>query len=59
MLVWLVAEDGTYVDETNVDAAPKTGDTITTDRAYQILDMPDQDENAKKLDAQVLVVKQA
>lgn len=59
MLVWLVAEDGTFVDEANVDAAPKTGETITTDRAYQILDMPAQDENAKKLNARVLVVKQA
>ena len=28
MLVWLVAEDGTFIDETNVDAAPKAGETI-------------------------------
>ena len=59
MLVWLVAEDGTFIDETNVDAAPKVGETITTDRTYQVLELAEQDETAKKLNSQVLVVKEA
>ena len=59
MLVWLVAEDGTFIDETNVDAAPKAGETIVTDRTYQVLELAEQDENAKKLNSQVLVVKEA
>jgi hypothetical protein len=58
MLVWLVAEDGTYIDETNVDAAPKVGESITTDKTYQVIETQE-DENAKKLNAQVLVVKEA
>ncbi|MDA0799144.1 MAG: hypothetical protein O2884_10805 [Chloroflexi bacterium] len=59
MLVWLVADDGTYIDETNVDAAPKVGESITTDKTYKVVEMPEQDENAKKLNAQVLVVEEA
>jgi hypothetical protein len=59
MLVWLVADDGTFIDETNVNAAPKVGENITTDRTYQVLSTPEPDENAKKLNAQVLVVKEA
>jgi hypothetical protein len=59
MLVWLVADDGTYIDETNVDAAPKVGESIKTDRVYQVVSTPEPDENAKKLNAQVLVVKEA
>lgn len=59
MLVWMVAEDGTFVDETNMDAVPKVGEQVTTDRAYQVVETPAQDENAKKLNAQVLVVKPA
>ena len=59
MLVWLVAEDGTFVDETNMDALPKKGEKLTTDRAYEVIDTPEQDENAKKFNAQVLVVKEA
>ncbi len=58
MLVWLVADDGTYIDETNVDAAPKVGESITTDKTYKVVAMPE-DENAKKLNAQVLVVEEA
>jgi hypothetical protein len=58
MLVWLVAEDGTYIDETNVDAAPKAGESITLDKTYQVIETQE-DENAKKLNAQVLVVKEA
>ena len=59
MLVWLVAGDGTYIDETNVDAAPKVGENITIDRIYEVVETPEQDDNARKLNAQVLVVKEA
>ena len=59
MLLWLVAQDGTYVDETNVDSKPKVGDTITTDRAYKVVETPDPDDNAKKFNAQVAVVSEA
>ena len=59
MLVWLTAEDGSYIDELNMDAAPKVGDTVKSDRDYKVVDLPAQDENAKKFNAQVLVVKEA
>ena len=59
MLVWLVAKDGTYVDEINVDKKPSVGETIKTDRAYKVVEAPEQDENAKKFNAQVLVVSEA
>jgi hypothetical protein len=59
MLVWLVANDGTYIDETSVETAPKVGENITTDKTYQIVSTPEPDENARKLNAQVLVVKEA
>lgn len=58
MLVWLVADDGTYIDETNVDAAPKVGESVTTDKTYQVIEVRE-DENAQKLNASVLVVKEA
>jgi len=59
MLVWLVEEDGSYIDETNVDKKPSVGETIDVGSAYEILEMPAPDENATKLGAQVLVVKPA
>jgi hypothetical protein len=58
MLVWLVAEEGTFVDETDVPSVPQVGETITVGRTYQVIETPEQDENAKKLNAQVLVVKE-
>ena len=59
MLIWLVAQDGTFVDEINVDAKPKVGETIKTDRAYKIVGTPEPDDNAKKFNAQVAVVTEA
>ncbi len=59
MLVWLIADDGTYIDEVNVDTAPKVGESITTDKIYQVLGTPTQDDNAKKSNAQVVIVKEA
>ena len=59
MLVWLVAKDGTYVDEINVPSKPKVGETVKADRAYKVVEAPAQDENAKKFNAQVLVVTEA
>ena len=60
MLVWLVAQqDGTFIDETNVDNIPAVGERITTDKAYEVLELPPQDDNARKSNAQVLVVKPA
>ena len=59
MLVWLVAEDGSFIDETTMDQVPKVGDKVTSDKGYQVLELPAQDENAKKFNAQVLVVKPA
>jgi hypothetical protein len=59
MLVWIVAEDGTFIDETNIDAVPEVGEELTTDRKYTVVEVQEQDENTKKLNAQVLVVKEA
>lgn len=59
MLVWIVAEDGTFIDETNLDTVPKVGGNFKTDREYQVVETPPPDENAKKFSAQVLVVKEA
>ena len=59
MLIWIVAEDGTFIDETNLEAVPKVGEQLTTDRTYQVIEAKEQDESAKKLNAQVLVVKEA
>ncbi len=59
MLVWIVAEDGTFIDETNVEAVPKVGEELTTDRKYQVVEAREPDENSKKFNAQVLVVKEA
>ena len=59
MLLWLVAQDGTYVDEINVESKPKVGETIKTDRAYKVVETPEPDENAKKFNAQVAVVAEA
>ena len=59
MLVWLIASDGTFVDEINVDTPPTIGESITVDKAYEVIGTPEQDDNAKKLDAQILIVKEA
>ena len=59
MLVWLIAGDGTFIDETSIDALPKVGESITTDKTYKIVEAPAQDDNAKKSNAQVLVVAEA
>ncbi len=58
MLVMLVAEDGTFIDEGNLESMPSVGDKITVGRDYEVLETPDQDDNAKKLKAHVLVVRQ-
>jgi hypothetical protein len=57
MLVWLVAEDGTFIDETQVDKVPSVGEKITLGGEWQVLETPTPDESAAKLNAQVLVVK--
>ena len=59
MLVWMVAEDGTFIDETNMDTIPKAGEQVTTDRKYQVIEAKTPDENSEKFNAQVLVVKEA
>ena len=59
MLVRLVEEDGSYIDETNVDKKPSVGETIDVGSAYTILEMPAPDGIAIKLGAQVLAVESA
>ncbi|MEE8519178.1 MAG: hypothetical protein V3S98_08645 [Dehalococcoidia bacterium] len=59
MLVWLVAEDGTFIDETQMDKAPRVGEKLTLGGDWQVVEIPAPDETAAKLGAQVLVVKSA
>ena len=59
MLVWLVAEEGTFIDETNVDKVPAVGEEIVVGRTYRVVDLPPADDNATRLGATVLVVKPA
>ena len=59
LLVWLVAKDGTYVDELHLESKPGVGETVKTDRDYKIIETPEPDDNAKKFNAQVLVVTEA
>ena len=59
MLVWLTREDGTYVDETDVEKVPAVGEEIVVGSRWRIVDKPPQNEQAKRMGAQVLVVKPA
>ena len=59
MLVMLVAEDGTYVDQTEMDKVPAVGEKIVVGGTYQVLDLPPADDNSKRLGATVLIVKPA
>ena len=40
MLVRFMEEDGSYIDDTNVDKKPNVGETIDVSSAYKILEMP-------------------
>ncbi len=59
MLVWLTREDGTFVDETDVEKVPAVGEEIVVGSRWRIIDTPAQNEQAKRMGAQVLVVKPA
>ncbi len=59
MLVWLTAQDGTYIDETDVEKVPAVGEEIVVGSRWRIVDAPAQDENAKRMGAHVLVVQPA
>ncbi|MCH7482733.1 MAG: hypothetical protein IIC31_07890 [Chloroflexi bacterium] len=59
MLVWLTREDGTFVDETNVEKVPAVGEEIVVGSRWRVVDTPPQDENAKRTGAHVLVVRPA
>jgi len=60
MRVWLVEPDGSYIDETEMDKVPGVGETVAIDAGYKagyrVLDVK-QDEHAKQMGAQVLVVE--
>ena len=58
-MVWLIAEDGTFIDETQIDKIPGVGDKMSLGGEWNVVDTPAPDENAVKLGAQVLVVKSA
>ncbi len=59
MLVWLTREDGTYVDETDLEKVPAVGEEIVVGSRWRIVDTPPQNEQAKRMGAQVLVVQPA
>ena len=59
MLVWLTREDGTFVDETDVEKVPAVGEEIVVGSRWRIVDTPAQNEQAKRMGAQVLVAKPA
>ncbi len=59
MLVWLTGEDGTYIDETDVEKVPAVGEEIVVGSRWRIVEAPPQDENAKRMGAHVLVVQPA
>jgi hypothetical protein len=59
MQVWIVADEGTFIDEINIDMVPKPGEQLITDRKYRVVKTPAPNENSKKFNAQVLVVKEA
>ena len=58
-MVWLVAEDGTFIDETQLDKVPGVGDKLSLGGNWSVVETPDPDETAAKLGAHVLVVKSA
>ncbi|MCH7656277.1 MAG: hypothetical protein IIC95_09910 [Chloroflexi bacterium] len=59
MRVWLTGEDGTYIDETDVEKMPSAGDEIVVGSRWRVVETPPQDENAKRTGAHVLVVRPA
>ena len=59
MLIWLTREDGTFVDETDLEKVPAVGEEIVVGSRWRILDTPPQNEQAKRMGAQVLVVQAA
>ncbi len=59
MLIWLTREDGTFVDETDIEKVPAVGEEIVVGSRWRIVDKPPQDEQAKRMGAQVLVVQPA
>ena len=59
MLIWLTREDGTFVDETDVEKLPAVGEEIVVGSRWLVVDTPAQNEQAKRMGAQVLVVKPA
>ena len=57
MRIWLTAEDGTYIDETDVEKLPAVGEEIVVGSRWRIVDTPPQDDAAKRIGARVLVVQ--
>jgi hypothetical protein len=57
MLVWIVAQDGTYIDEAELETLPKVGEQVQAERSWEVLEVPAPAEIGGRPDAQVIVVK--
>ena len=57
MLVWITAQDGTYIDEVELDTLPAVGEQVQAERSWEVVEVPPPSDIAGRPGAQVLVVK--